>query len=118
LLLLAADLPFLRGRHLTALLAAARQAPAGSGAIFVDEHGHPQWLAGCWRTAGLRTALARYQGTSLRGLLGPLEPVRVTASAAASTDVPDGAPPWLDCDTSDDLAAALALAAQYQPTEE
>jgi molybdenum cofactor guanylyltransferase len=117
LLLLAADLPFVRGRHLTALLTAARREPAGSGAIFVDEHGHPQWLAGCWKTAGLRTALSRYQGSSLGGLLAPLGPVRVTARAAVGIDVPGGAPPWLDCDTSDDLAAALALAAQYQSTD-
>lgn len=116
LFLLAADLPFLRGRHLAALVRAARSAPAGSGAIFADEHGQPQWLAGCWKTARLRTALARYEGNSLRGLLGPLGPLMVTASAALGSNVPRGAPPWLDCDTSDDLAAARALAAQDRPT--
>jgi molybdopterin-guanine dinucleotide biosynthesis protein A len=124
LLLLAADLPFLRGVHLSALLAAART-PAVSGAIFVDHHGHPQWLAGCWQTARLRTALGGYEGSSLGGLLGPLAPVRITAGAAAGVGVQGEAPPWFDCDTSDDVAAALALAAhnrsagdQEQPTEE
>ena len=118
LLLLAADLPFLRGGHLTALLTAALQAPSCSGAIFVDDNGHPQWLAGCWKTAGLRTAAAGYEGSSLGGLFGPLRPVRVTASEAVGAHDLAGAPPWLDCDTNDDLAAAVALAAQHRPTQE
>ena len=72
---LAADLPFLREAHLGALLAAA----AGHhGAILVDGAGRPQWLAGCWRAESLRRAAAGYQGTSLRGLLGPLAPVPVS----------------------------------------
>jgi len=125
LLLLAADLPFLRGDHLSALRTAASRASAGSGAIFVDHQGHPQWLAGCWQTARLRTALGRYEGSSLGGLLGPLTPVRITAGAAAGMGLQGEAPPWFDCDTSEDVAAALALAAhnrsaedQEQPTEE
>jgi molybdopterin-guanine dinucleotide biosynthesis protein A len=117
LFLLAADLPFLRGDHLSALLAAARRAPAGSGAIFVDHHGHPQWLAGCWQTARLRTALGGYEGNSLGGLLGPLTPVRITAGAAANIGLQGEAPPWFDCDTSEDVAAALALAAHNRPAE-
>ncbi len=51
----------------------------------------------------LRNAAASYQGTSLRGLLGPLSPVLVRPA------VPPGQPPpWLDCDTPEDLAAARA----------
>jgi len=101
LLLLAADLPFLRDRHLRALLteAIAHQA---SGAMLTDSHGRPQWLASCWRTADLATALSGYQGSSLGGVLGPLCPVEVTVP-------PDQAPPWLDCDTPQDVAAARAL---------
>jgi molybdenum cofactor guanylyltransferase len=99
---LAADLPFLREAHIGALLAAA----AGHrGAVLVDGGGRPQWLAGCWRTEGLRRAVAAYQGTSLRGLLGPLAPVLVSPAA-----IPGGPPPWLDCDTPEDLRRARDLA--------
>ena len=106
LVLLAADLPFLRDSHVRALLAAGAGA-AAAGSILVDGQGRPQWLASCWRTATLRSALACYQGSSLGGLLGPLRPAVVTTSAVAGQP-----PPWLDLDTSEDVAAAVALAAQ------
>jgi molybdenum cofactor guanylyltransferase len=108
LALLAADLPFLRAEHIRALLAvAARPGPgpatAAAGAVLADSDGRPQWLLGCWATARLRAALAGYAGGSLRGVLGPLRP-RLLGAAA-----PDGSPPpWLDCDTPADLAAARA----------
>ena len=99
---LAADLPFLREAHLGALVAAA----AGhDGAVLVDGGGRPQWLAGCWRTGILRCAVTSYQGTSLRGLLAPLSPVLVTLALA-----PGEPPPWLDCDTTEDLRRARELA--------
>jgi molybdenum cofactor guanylyltransferase len=100
LAVLAADLPFLTGAHLTALLTADDQEPA-AGVVLSDAEGRPQWLASCWRTSSLRSALAAYDGDSLRGLLAPLSP------ALASIGTPGAAmPPWLDCDTPDDLAAA------------
>jgi molybdopterin-guanine dinucleotide biosynthesis protein A len=92
---LAADLPFLRPAHLAALRAAAQ---GHLGAILVDDTGHPQWLAGCWRTEALRDAAAGYAGDSLRGLMGPLAPALVRAR--------DEPPPWLDCDTPEDLRKA------------
>ena len=97
---LAADLPFLRGEHLLALLAAAR-ADDAAGAVLADDTGHPQWLAGCWRTPVLREAIGRYRGGSLHGLLRPLGP-------AVLAPAPDRGrpPPWLDCDTADDVRAA------------
>jgi molybdopterin-guanine dinucleotide biosynthesis protein A len=109
LFLLAADLPFLRDSHLRALLTAARERRA-SGAMLVDDQGRPQWLASCWRTADL-AALASYQGSSLGGVLGPLRPVEVTVA-------PDQAPPWLDCDTPQDVAAARALGADARQRRE
>jgi molybdopterin-guanine dinucleotide biosynthesis protein A len=112
LVLLAADLPFLREVHVRALLAAGDGA-AADGSMLVDGHGRPQWLASCWRTASLRSALDRYQGSSLGGLLGPLRPAEVTTSPVA-----DQPPPWLDLDTRDDVAAALALATQEDPPTE
>jgi molybdopterin-guanine dinucleotide biosynthesis protein A len=120
ILLLAADLPFLQARQLTALIAATglpgdQQAgeageagPAaegtGPGAVLVDDSGRPQWLVGCWATGALRAGLARYQGSSLHGLLDPLRPARVSCPAG------DGPPPWLDCDTDADLRQARAWA--------
>jgi molybdopterin-guanine dinucleotide biosynthesis protein A len=101
LLLLAADLPFLRGSHLRELVDAAEQ--SGTGALLVDDAGRPQWLVSCWRTAGLRTALAGYSGSSLGGLLGPLRAREVAVAAGGE------APPWRDCDTPEDVAAARAL---------
>jgi molybdopterin-guanine dinucleotide biosynthesis protein A len=104
-LLLAADLPFLRPWHLRDLAAAAA---ASGGAVLADDGGRPQWLTSCWQTAPLRAALAAYPGRSLGGLLGPLDPVLV--SLVSPGDGPAGPPPWLDCDTPEDLAAARRLA--------
>jgi molybdopterin-guanine dinucleotide biosynthesis protein A len=99
---LAADLPFLRPGHLQTL----RRAAAGHhGAVYADDAGRPQWLAGCWRTEILRRAAAGYQGTSLGGLVGPLEPVLVRL-----TPTPGEPPPWLDCDTPEDLDRARGWA--------
>jgi molybdopterin-guanine dinucleotide biosynthesis protein A len=95
---LAADLPFLRSGHVGEL---RRRARDRGGALFVDPGGRPQWLAGVWRTAELTDALGRYDGASLRGLMEPLEPVRVRPSR--------GDRPWQDCDTPSDLASAARL---------
>lgn len=101
LLLLAADLPFVRDSHLRELVAAAERSE--NGALLVDANGRPQWLASCWRTAGLRAALGVYAGSSLGGLLGPLRAAEVAVAQAGQ------AAPWLDCDTPEDVAAARAL---------
>jgi molybdopterin-guanine dinucleotide biosynthesis protein A len=93
---LAADLPFLRGPHVAALLAAA--AAHGAGAVLADDDGRPQWLAGCWHVPALCAALENYDGNSLRGLLGPLDPAQLQLGGTP--------PPWLDCDTPDDLVRA------------
>ena len=98
--LLAADMPFLTGEWLNALLAAGASG-GHAGAMLADDTGHPQWLAGCWQTAQLRLALGRYQGGSLGGLLGPLQPAIVHADTASR-------PPWQDCDSPAELAAARA----------
>jgi molybdopterin-guanine dinucleotide biosynthesis protein A len=101
-LLLAADLPFLTARQLGALLAAARDGQS-AGSVLADDTGRAQWLAGCWRAAVLRRAAGGYPGNSLHGLLGPLRPVLLRRAA----DDP-GPPPWLDCDTPDDVRRARA----------
>ena len=98
--LLAADLPFVRPVHVTRLLTAlaARQDP---GVVLLDDAARPQWLVSGWRAARLRGALDRDPGRSLGGLLGPLDPVLLPDETAA------GEPPgWLDCDTAADLRQA------------
>jgi len=98
--LLAADLPFLRPADLGTL----RRAAAGHhGAVFADDTGRPQWLVGCWQAEALRRAAGGYDGTSLGGLLGPLGAVLVRLAP-----VPGVPPPWLDCDTPEDLDRARA----------
>ncbi|WP_433471942.1 molybdenum cofactor guanylyltransferase [Spirillospora sp. CA-142024] len=99
LALLAADLPFLRPRHIAVLLEAAGER---AGAVLVDGQGREQWLAGCWHTGALRTALAGYAGASLHGLLEPLRPATVALP-------PGTRPAWYDCDTPEQLAAADRL---------
>jgi molybdenum cofactor guanylyltransferase len=110
---LAADLPFLRAADLRRLRAAGGGTGRGvprtavrplCGAILVDDGGRPQWLASYWRTADLRAAAGTYQGQSLRGLLAPLRPAAVRPGPDSGAP-----PPWLDCDTDDDLRGARDL---------
>lgn len=107
---LAADLPFLRARHLRPLVAAV--GGGGDGAIMLDDSGREQWLAGCWRTAVLRKAAAGYAGDSLYGLLAPLAPAMIRYDLAAGE-----APPWLDCDTAEDLTRARQWRKERQAGE-
>jgi molybdopterin-guanine dinucleotide biosynthesis protein A len=100
---LAADLPFIAAEDLRSLLAAGQRAGPAAGAVLADDTGRPQWLAGCWQTGVLRAAAGGYAGGSLRGLLGPLAPVIVGPAPDQA-----GPPPWLDCDTEDDVRLARA----------
>jgi molybdopterin-guanine dinucleotide biosynthesis protein A len=112
IVLLAADLPFLRPVHVTRLLAALA-GPATRGAALLDASGRPQWLVSCWPAAVLRAALIAYRGSSLRGVLGPLEPVLLPDETTAGQP-----PPWLDCDTADDLRVARDWAARAGTEQE
>ena len=95
--MLAADLPFLRPSHVERLRASA----GAVGAVLADTDGRPQWLAGVWRTSSLAGALAAYGGSSLRGLMRPLDPVLVRPSP--------GERPWYDCDTPSDVDEASRM---------
>lgn len=101
LVLLAGDLPFVEPRHVTMLRLAA---DGHDGALLLDAEGHPQWLAGVWRTDVLRAALGGYTGASLRGLLAPLR-----HTTLAAEDPVDAAVAVFDCDTPEDLARARAV---------
>jgi molybdopterin-guanine dinucleotide biosynthesis protein A len=109
-LVLAADLPFLRAGPLTALMRAARggAAPGGgtaAGAVLLDDGGQAQWLISCWQYGPLRAGLDVYGGRSLRGLFCALRPVRLSWPRAG-----DEPPPWLDCDTPEAVGQAQAWA--------
>lgn len=110
--LAAADLPFLRPAHVTRLLAGLA-GQAITGVVPLDASGRPQWLASCWYPAVLRGALDGYAGSSLRGLLGPLDPLLLPDETPAGEP-----PPWLDCDTADDLRKARDWAARTGSEQE
>nr|WP_091739670.1 NTP transferase domain-containing protein [Microbacterium azadirachtae] len=75
--------------------------PEGAGGVVFRAEGRPQWLAGRYRVAAVRAALAalgEVEGASCRALLGGL-PIRW---------IPDEDGTTTDIDTPDDLARALA----------
>ena len=99
LLLLAGDLPFLTADFLDRLVASTQP---GAGAVPVDADDVPQWLCSAWPTELLRTA-AWSTDASMRAVLGALPFTRVALDAGT-------VPPWLDCDTPEDLRRARELA--------
>ena len=110
--LLAADLPFLRPAHITRLLTALAD-PEVPGVVLLDDSARPQWLVSGWAAAGLRGALARDPGSSLGGLLGPLDPLLLPDETA-----PGEPPGWLDCDTAGDLRRARMWATRARGEQE
>ena len=98
--LLAADLPFMSASCLAELIVHARDS-GRAGAMLVDDRDRPQWLASCWHVDDLRQSLGSYEGDSLGGLLGPL-----AAASLRAASLTGDLPPWHDCDSPADLAAA------------
>jgi molybdopterin-guanine dinucleotide biosynthesis protein A len=96
---LAADLPFLAARHVNEL---RRRARGGRGAVLVDAEARAQWLTGVWSVTDLSAALRAYRGGSLRGLMEPLDPVRVRLPG-------EERPAWYDCDTRTDVETASRM---------
>lgn len=96
---LAADLPLLTRAAVGQVLAARGD---HDGAVFVDGTGRQQWLCGAWSVGALErrvAGLGPLTGRSMRELVAPLDVVGVPVTAP-------GRPPWYDCDTPADLAAA------------
>lgn len=99
---LAADLPFLTPGTVDRLLAAL--GPGVDATMLLDGDGREQLLLSAWRTAVLRdriTALGEPAGRSVKGLFEGVAIVRVVAALDEGQP-----PPWLDCDTEDDLRRA------------
>ena len=97
--LLAGDLPLLTTAFVDRLVAATT---VDAGVVPIDREDMPQWLCSAWPTALLR-AVDWSAVTSLRAGLGGLPFARL------AVDTGD-APPWLDCDTPEDLRRARELA--------
>lgn len=102
---LAGDMPFTAGLP-SALLAALagfdRTEPAVDAVIPVDADGHDQPLAGAYRVAALRRALAAAGDPRDRPVRSVLRSLRVVRSPPSG--VPDGS--LIDVDTEADLVAA------------
>lgn len=100
--LLAADLPFVTNSTVDSLLAAV--VLDVDVAVLIDDDGRDQLLIAAWRTEALRTRLEVIgypAGLPVHRLFDKAAIARVPAP----TD-PAHPPPWLDCDTDDDLRRA------------
>lgn len=97
---MAADLPFVDGPAVEKLVGAAHER---AGALFTDEGGRDQYLAGAYRQDAVRAALARRPGASMRAMLEDLDLARVDGGRAA-----------LDCDTWEEVEAARSLMSDYR----
>lgn len=107
---LAADLPFVTSRVITALRSAAVGA---QGALLVDDGGRDQLLLGVWATRPLRAALsavAEPAGARLHRSVAGLDAVRVPWEVR-----PGDPPPWWDCDDAEDLRQAEEWVAHERP---
>lgn len=119
LVIVAGDLPLLRGADVRTLVAAVAEvagpvgvgSPAGTGpagtgpadatvgAVYLDDSGRPQWLCGAWRTEAVRARLRDVRaahggsvaGAALRELFGPLPVVGLTAVAPPRDRASQGA---------------------------
>ncbi|MEU1849390.1 NTP transferase domain-containing protein [Streptomyces sp. NPDC019990] len=102
-LLLSADLPFLRERTVDQLLGALRAGDA-DGVLLTDPGGRDQPLVAAYRAARLRATLAALAGRhgSLTGL-----PLRRLVAELRLTRISDPVASF-DCDTWDDIATARA----------
>ncbi|WP_018349532.1 molybdenum cofactor guanylyltransferase [Longispora albida] len=97
----AVDQPFLTRKSLDVL---AEAASGFDGAIYADDNGNPQWLCGVWRVTALRAAVSASpsENAALRPILSGLRHNTIRSAAYP--------PPWLDCDTPEQLALCRRLA--------
>ncbi|MGY2067710.1 molybdenum cofactor guanylyltransferase [Blastococcus sp. SYSU DS0619] len=99
---LAGDLPFVTG----ALVGELRRRLQRDGVLVEDDTGRDQLLLGVWRTAALRAAVGDPDAPpALHRAVAGLAVDRYRPSPA-----PGEVPPWLDCDTPEELARAREVA--------
>lgn len=99
---LATDLPFLTPSTVDSLLTAV--VPGVDAAVLVDDAGRDQLLIAVWRADALRTRLTAIgdpAGQPVRRLFDGTAVARVPAQTGGGQP-----PPWLDCDTDDDVRRA------------
>lgn len=99
---LAGDLPFVPG----SLIGALRRRLRRDGVLVVDDTGRDQVLLGVWRSAALRRAVGdpAVPDALFRALSG------LAVDRYRPPVAPGEVPPWLDCDTPDELARAREVA--------
>ena len=95
---LAGDLPFVPG----SLIGELRRRLHRDGVLVVDDTGRDQLLLGVWRSSALRRAVG--DPTAPRALFRALSGLAIDRYHPPLA--PGGVPPWLDCDTPEDLARA------------
>ncbi|WP_336644316.1 molybdenum cofactor guanylyltransferase [Microbacterium sp. USHLN186] len=102
MLVLAGDLPH-AARLVPTLIGATASASADDDAAVFTAHGHPQWLAGAYRTRALREALRAQEGAlddaSCRAVLGGLRIAWLSDDDGVTADI----------DTPADLARMRAV---------
>ncbi|MFI2431484.1 NTP transferase domain-containing protein [Streptomyces sp. NPDC018693] len=104
IVVLSADLPFLRAGTVRRLLTALRSGDA-EGALLTDADGRDQPLVAAYDTRRLRRILTTVAAGHDRGLTG--RPLRLLMAELNLTRVPDPVASF-DCDTWDDLVTARA----------
>ncbi len=102
---LAADLPFVTPKTVSALLEALNEDTRAEAAFAMDETGRVQFLLAAWRTPALAARLAALGGDVANRPMKALVPERYVTVAV---------PEATDCDTPDDLRAARAGSATVQ----
>ncbi|WP_437070682.1 NTP transferase domain-containing protein [Streptomyces sp. enrichment culture] len=106
---LSADLPFLREDTVDRLLAGLR-AGGGDGVLLADADGRDQPLVAAYRSAALRSGLAAL--TAANGSLSGL-PLRRLTAGLGLTRLTDPVAAF-DCDTWDDIATARARIREHE----
>lgn len=86
---------------------AAETADALDGAILIDEQGHRQWLAGCYRSDPTRSVLREAAASEGSGSLADL-PLRTALGRLRLAEIPARPLSTSDIDTPDQLARARA----------
>ena len=100
--LLAGDLPFVTATAVAHLVNALAR-PDVDVAAAVDDAGRAQYLLAAWHAEALRTAIRGAGGTYGASLRAVYRQARMHGQSLEG--VP---PPWWDCDTAEQLAAARA----------